>query len=52
MSLHDLFDAVWNFPIPWLWIFGVIGGLWLVFFAVMAIIGLQIKKEEQNVKKP
>jgi hypothetical protein len=52
MSLHEIFDYVWNAQIPWLWIFGVIGGLWLAVFAVIAVIGLQIKKEGRNVQKP
>jgi hypothetical protein len=30
MSLHEIFDYIWNFPIPWPWIFGILGTIWLV----------------------
>jgi uncharacterized membrane protein YkvI len=47
MSLHDIFDYVWNAQIPWLWIFGAIGAIWLVVFVVGAIIARDIRKESR-----
>ena len=52
MSLHQIFDYVWNFPIPWLWIFIVLGSLVAVFVGIAATIAQQIRKEERNDKKP
>jgi hypothetical protein len=47
MSLHDIFDWVWNAKIPWLWIFGAIGAAWLIVFVVGAIIVRDIRKEDR-----
>jgi hypothetical protein len=45
MSLHEIFDYVWNAPIPWLWIFGAIGAIWLAVFVFGLIIANDIRKE-------
>ena len=52
MSLHEIFDSVWNWPIPWLWIFGAIGSVWLVVFVFGAIVANGIRKEGRKAPKP
>jgi len=52
MSLHQIFDAIWNFPIPWLWILGMIGAVVAVLVLIAAFIGNEIRKEGRNVPKP
>jgi uncharacterized membrane protein YkvI len=47
MSLHEIFDHVWNFPIPWLWILGGIGAVWFVVFVVGLVIVRDIRKEDR-----
>lgn len=34
MSLHEVFDYVWNYPIPWFWILAGLGGLYLLAILV------------------
>jgi len=48
MSLHNIFDFFWNFPIPWFWIIGAIGAIWFVVFVVGAIIARDIRKEGRS----
>jgi hypothetical protein len=45
MSLHDIFDWIWNAQIPWLWILGAIGAMWFMVFVVGAIVFRDIRKE-------
>ena len=52
MSLHQIFDAIWNAQIPWLWIFGAMGFVVLVLILGAAFIGNEIRKEGRNVPKP
>jgi hypothetical protein len=35
MSLHHIFDYVWNAPIPWLWILGGFAALWVLGFLIV-----------------
>jgi hypothetical protein len=51
-SLHEIFDHIWNWPIPWLWIFGAIGSVWLLVFVFGLIVANGIRKEGQNIHKP
>ena len=52
MSLHQIFDYLWNFPIPWLWIFGAIGAIWLLVIVVGLVVASDIRKEGRNDRKP
>jgi hypothetical protein len=45
MSLHEIFDHIWNFPIRWLWILGAIGAIWFVVFIVGLIIANEVREE-------
>jgi hypothetical protein len=45
MSLHEIFDYIWNFPVPSLWILGGVGGTWLMTLVVGLIIASEIRKE-------
>jgi hypothetical protein len=44
MSLREIFDYVWNFPVPWLWVLGAIAAIWVIVFVVGAIIARDISK--------
>lgn len=52
MSLHQIFDAIWNAQIPWLWIFVALGVVVLVLILGVAFIANEIRKEGRNVPKP
>jgi hypothetical protein len=52
MSLHEIFDAVWNAEIPWMWIFGVFFIVVLVLIIVAGFVANEIRKVRRNVQKP
>lgn len=52
MSLREIFDVIWNYPIPWLWILGGIAAVYGIVAFIILIIGLQIRKDEKNAPKP
>lgn len=48
MSFHDIFDFAWNFPLPWFWILGGIGAIWLVIFLVGLVLINAITKGDRQ----